>query len=1085
MRSERRWILNGLLFAVLLTVLAFVGVGCVSAATTHYVVPGGSIQAAVTAANPGDTIIVHDGIYTENIAVNKRLTIRSKNGSANCFVNALNSNDHVFAIFADYVNISGFTITGVTGYLKSGVYLWSADYCNISNNRILNSGTHECGIYLGSSSSHNLINNNYVSNNDEYGIYIESGNSYNEIANNIIINVSEGVSFHSSCSNNNVTNNTIINDGSDGRAIVLNGGSSNNRITRNTMTSNMYGVSFNDGCGNNNTIYLNNFIDSTINHVFTGCGALTNIWNSPEKINYTYNGTAYTNYMGNYWDNYTDVDTNNDGIWDTSYTTPDTNSDGYPLVESWENYFEPPEPPSLPFTYTGDVLPSADGWSIIWYEDYESTSAQIEGGVLHITDSSSAGGSGLSYYRAWPSSPDCINVAEFDVKVVSCSGILSVYIGTNDDDYNMIYNLFPDRIQSRYAITYNDSSKDWYLGDVYYFDTTSQFNTYKAVIDDGIAKLYLNGELVLEQPAGTGVYREDWPTSLNYSSGVEFGVAGSPTTGEAYFDEVRAYALHIFDTGTPTNPYPSISGRHNGTITPSCNLTVSKLYTYPCLSTGGHTEYVKIWNSTDWNVTATWTGYQGDWHNLTFNNSFTLYANETYNYTIRTGSYPQIIHEQSKDVTGGTIMCTEFFDANGEKHHDWIPAIRLEAEVITIGIVAPLTGASSATGNEMWQSALLAADEINTLGGVNVNGVPMKIRLVQGNTESTPEGGVNAVTKLITEDKVDLIVGGFSSGVTYADSVVAAAHIVPFIITGASSPALTRRTDINTSYLFHHSPTTDDFPNSTLLFVDEIVKPAIYVRFNYSEERPLRLAVLYQNSAYGQGVYDGINKTIERYNLSMEVVAAEKFNIGETNYTSVLTIINATEPDVVYPAAFVNEQSQIITQGRRDVGLNTTYLSVEVNDESSYYTEVGSCGVYSIQESRFSPYAIPLGPIHSAVVKFKGDYEARWGIAPGMMAASTYEGVYIAAEAIENAGTQDKKEVRDALAELEMPQIVELMKDGVITFSPDYRESKFELYMQQLIWNDTAGETRPKIVWPESVNETAFVLPDWYEPGSP
>ena len=93
------------------------------------------------------------------------------------------------------------------------------------------------------------------------------------------------------------------------------------------------------------------------------------------------------------------------------------------------------------------------------------------------------------------------------------------------------------------------------------------------------------------------------------------------------------------------------------------------LYTYPCPGTGGHTEYA---------VEASWNGYTGDWHNLTFNNSFTLYANETYNYTIRTGSYPQIIHEQSWNATGGKITCSEFVDVNGKRHEGWIPAIRLE-----------------------------------------------------------------------------------------------------------------------------------------------------------------------------------------------------------------------------------------------------------------------------------------------------------------------------------------------------------------------------------------------------------------------
>jgi len=49
----------------------------------------------------------------------------------------------------------------------------------------------------------------------------------------------------------------------------------------------------------------------------------------------------------------------------------------------------------------------------------------------------------------------------------------------------------------------------------------------------------------------------------------------------------------------------------------------------------------------------------------------------TYNYTIRTGSYPQIIHEPSFNATGGKITCTDFEDANGKTYTDWIPAIKL------------------------------------------------------------------------------------------------------------------------------------------------------------------------------------------------------------------------------------------------------------------------------------------------------------------------------------------------------------------------------------------------------------------------
>ncbi|NQE46362.1 hypothetical protein C5S31_10110 [ANME-1 cluster archaeon GoMg2] len=134
--------------------------------------------------------------------------------------------------------------------------------------------------------------------------------------------------------------------------------------------------------------------------------------------------------------------------------------------------------------------------------------------------------------------------------------------------------------------------------------------------------------------------------------------------------------LKVFDTGASENPYPSISGIHNGTITPNQTISVSKLYTYPCEGTGGHSEYAKFYNDT-WSIESQpWVGYQ-EGGNIYFNQSFTLVVNETYNYTIRTGSYPQIHHTANLSTPAGFITCSEFRDVNGGRHGGWIPAIIL------------------------------------------------------------------------------------------------------------------------------------------------------------------------------------------------------------------------------------------------------------------------------------------------------------------------------------------------------------------------------------------------------------------------
>jgi branched-chain amino acid transport system substrate-binding protein len=405
---------------------------------------------------------------------------------------------------------------------------------------------------------------------------------------------------------------------------------------------------------------------------------------------------------------------------------------------------------------------------------------------------------------------------------------------------------------------------------------------------------------------------------------------------------------------------------------------------------------------------------------------------------------------------------------------------------IKMGAVVSLTGAGSNVGKHMKQAAELAVSEINAQGGVFVKAYNKKlpITLIEADDETKGDSAVKAVTKLISEDNVDILVGGYSSGVTTATQGVVAEKMVPYIVTGASSPDITRRKDVNTSYFFHYCPTTAMYGQYTTLFMDQVIRPAINAKFNFSSDRPLRVALLYQDSAYGKGVLNGATSTIAANNLNIQIVSNQSFKTGEADFRTALTAIKAAKPDVIYPAAFPSEGIQLVVQARRDVNLNTLILAVETNDNTDYYKGIGRFGDYSVMESRFSPYTAPPTSIAAADAKFKADYVARFGSLPDMMGTSTYEGVYVAAKAIENAGTLDKAAVRDAIASISMPEIVEGIKDGNITFSKDFREVQFQLFMEQLIWDDKAGEVRPKIVWPDNLKETDFVLPDWYQAGS-
>jgi nitrous oxidase accessory protein NosD len=72
------------------------------------------------------------------------------------------------------------------------------------------------------------------------------------------------------------------------------------------------------------------------------------MWNSPLEITYTYDGNAYTNYLGNYWADYGGTDAKGDGIGDTHYSldSEKDESDDYPLMKPFENYILPTSAPA-------------------------------------------------------------------------------------------------------------------------------------------------------------------------------------------------------------------------------------------------------------------------------------------------------------------------------------------------------------------------------------------------------------------------------------------------------------------------------------------------------------------------------------------------------------------------------------------------------------------------------------------------------------------------------------------------------------------------------------------------------------------
>ncbi|WP_321431274.1 NosD domain-containing protein [uncultured Methanolobus sp.] len=294
-----------------------------------------TIQAAVTAASQGDTILVYPGTYSENVDVDKQLNIVSTGGGAVTSVTAASSDDHVFEVTVDGVMINGFSMsssaTGNSYY--AGICLESSNNSTLVNNIASNSN---CGILLKSSCNCMLENNTASNNKNNYtgwsGIHLHSSDNNTLVNNKASNNAAYGILLKSSC-NNTLVNNIALSNPQHG--ILLYNNSNSNTLAGNIVLNNENAGIFLGNSGNN--LIYNNFFNNTENALFYGT-CTGNVWNITRTAGMNIVGGPYLG--GNYWAkpdgtgfSQTCNDTDGDGICDSSYVISGDHIDYLPLAE--------------------------------------------------------------------------------------------------------------------------------------------------------------------------------------------------------------------------------------------------------------------------------------------------------------------------------------------------------------------------------------------------------------------------------------------------------------------------------------------------------------------------------------------------------------------------------------------------------------------------------------------------------------------------------------------------------------------------------------------------------------------------------
>ncbi|WP_160329480.1 Ig-like domain-containing protein [Methanofollis ethanolicus] len=346
-----------------------------------------TITEAIACARDGDTVLVRDGVYNELFKLEKGITLRSENGPSNTTITNANR-AFMIEVLADNVSISGFTLkqtgfatiasknairitkgdnctisgnifsdtqyciyvyTGHVSYMTiagnkfnsptTSIYLTTCDHAVVRNNIIEGGKDNTILVYGNGDSLGNIVENNTISSDSIGGGGIGYANSFGgRISNNTIYNAGRGLYIRDAP--NTVVRDNIIGECTESN-VYLRDSIKNITFTGNELKG-----------GKTGTFYLNSIKDGDsasiyMNDISTHPAKPGNFFyckkssplalNSTEPISYVYNGTTYTNFVGNYFASYAGNDTDGDGLGDTPFVASGVNH-YHPLVSPIDNY---------------------------------------------------------------------------------------------------------------------------------------------------------------------------------------------------------------------------------------------------------------------------------------------------------------------------------------------------------------------------------------------------------------------------------------------------------------------------------------------------------------------------------------------------------------------------------------------------------------------------------------------------------------------------------------------------------------------------------------------------------------------------
>jgi branched-chain amino acid transport system substrate-binding protein len=356
-------------------------------------------------------------------------------------------------------------------------------------------------------------------------------------------------------------------------------------------------------------------------------------------------------------------------------------------------------------------------------------------------------------------------------------------------------------------------------------------------------------------------------------------------------------------------------------------------------------------------------------------------------------------------------------------------AVANAADVIKIGAPLALTGsiADEARKQDVVWKMWLA--KVNGAGGIDVGGKKMKVELVIYDYQSDGQRAAQLAEKLITDDKVDVLLAPFGSGHTKIVGTVAERYEIPVLACASSAESVF---DQSLHYLFGTLS-----PNGGM--TDAMVK-------FFKEKMPglKTIAVLGRDDVFPKAMAQGIAASAKAGGL--QVVYEQLYPLGTMDHSSAISAIKATNADWIYVTGYT--QDLILARKQMaDLGVKAPIVTMIAGPAYQEYIDgLGSLanGVTSASWWHHTANYKGIG-VWPTTADFYKEFKAQEKDDPDYVHASCGAAVEVLQDAITRAGTLDKKKVRDALAATDVDTFY-----GPVKFGPHGMNQSRELPIIQV-----------------------------------